>query len=79
MKKNKSYSDFTRTIKGFHWLEITTILIPILGLFWTLHQDDVAMINRIDNTISQFHEFNKVHVERTDRLYEMFIEVVKKN
>ena len=78
MRKNHSNTNFMRSVKNFHWMEIITILFPILTLFWMLHQDDIAMMNRLDTTISEFQASNRCQTERTDKLYEMFIDLIKR-
>ena len=72
MRKNHQNSTFLNSIKRVNWMEMIVVLFPILTLFWMLHQDDMYMMNRIDATIRE-------QSARTDKLYEMFIDLLNKD
>ena len=61
-------SEKTREI--IHHLEWFTVLATILGGFFLLS-------NRMDNMDQRSHDMMQKQSERTDRLYEMFVDLLK--
>lgn len=65
--------------KIIYHIEWISVLVTVIGGIYFNIQTAHALTCRMDTMTSEMHQISTKQAERTDRLYEMFIDLLKEN